>query len=60
MEDRVEAATAQPFSPSSVPREPAMMVMTFDHAGLEHAAAATIQQQKADLGPTASTRAVGH
>jgi hypothetical protein len=29
-----------PFSPASVPREPAMMVMTFDRAGLERAVAA--------------------
>jgi hypothetical protein len=48
----------EPFSPNSVPpREPAMMAMTFDRVGLERAAMAVIQRQKADLHPTPSTRA---
>jgi hypothetical protein len=36
-----------PFSLASMPREPAMMVMTFGRAGLEGAAAAAMQRQRA-------------
>ena len=56
---RTDLPNPQPLSPSAAPREPAMMVMTFDRAGLERAAAAAAQRRKADLHPTISTRAAG-
>jgi hypothetical protein len=47
------------LSPASPRNEPAMMVMTFDRAGLERAAAAAIQRQTAGLHPAKPARAVG-
>ncbi len=48
-----------PLSPASAPRGPAMMVMTFDRAGLEHAAAAVMRRDAADLHPATPSRAAG-
>ncbi len=45
------------LAPASVPRKPAMMVMTFDRAGLERAAAAAMRRQTAGLDPAAPRRA---
>ncbi len=48
-----------PLSPASMPRDPAMMVMTFDHSGLERAAALATRRQAADFPPTPQKRDTG-
>ncbi|MFZ1122519.1 MAG: hypothetical protein WAN81_20025, partial [Candidatus Binataceae bacterium] len=48
------------FSPASPPRDPAMMVMTFDRAGLERAAALATQRQTAGLHPGPPARDTGN
>ncbi|HVA39933.1 MAG TPA: hypothetical protein VNF49_04670, partial [Candidatus Binataceae bacterium] len=48
-----------PLVPASPPREPAMMVMTFDRAGLESAAAAAMRRQAAGLLPATPAPAAG-